>query len=86
MVILHILCYKRNIVIITIYTGVAKMYDLRGRFITDFQLLDMTDSTPILEIHFWGNGAAAITSSMVIKVVEVSVLNILISALSFALS
>ncbi len=30
----------------------------------------MTDSTPILECHFWGNGAAAMTANTVIKVVE----------------
>jgi hypothetical protein len=49
------------------------MFDLQGRFITDFQLLDMTDVAPIQEVHFWGNGAAAITSGTVIKVVEVNV-------------
>lgn len=62
---------QENLVVVSEH-GVAKIYDLHGRLITDFHLLDMNDITPVQECHFWGNGVAAITANMMIKVAEVS--------------
>lgn len=51
--------------------GVTKMFDLYGRIVTEFELLESLTSPPILECHFWGNGVAALTSDYFIRVAEV---------------
>ena len=48
------------------------MYDILGKLVHNFLLLELTTSTNVLECVIWGDGIVAITSDMQIFVVEVS--------------
>jgi len=51
--------------------GSGKLFDLHGKLIIEFNLIDGgKNSTTILECHFWGNGVAALTADLNIKVAE----------------
>ena len=48
------------------------MYDIRGKLVHSFLIIDFTTQGNVLECLFWGNGVVAMTSDMQIFVAEVS--------------
>jgi hypothetical protein len=52
--------------------GNALLYDIHGKLVCNFLLLDAVTKVHILECHFWGNGVVAISSDMTLYVYEVS--------------
>ena len=52
--------------------GNAYMYDIRGKLVQNFSIIDFSTPANILECLFWGNGIVAITSDMKIFVAEVN--------------
>ena len=48
------------------------MYDIRGKLVQNFSIIDFSTPANILECLFWGNGIVAITSDMKIFVAEVN--------------
>lgn len=51
-------------------SGTVKIFDIHGKLITTFLLLEFTSTSSVIECHFWGNGVAVITSEMEIFVAE----------------
>lgn len=51
--------------------GSVSMFDIFGKLVTQFSLLDPQTSSIVSECQFWGDGVAALTSDMIIFVVEV---------------
>ena len=47
------------------------MYDIRGKLVHNFLVIDFTTQGNIVECFFWGNGVVAMTSDMQIFVAEV---------------
>ena len=54
------------------YSGNAFIYDIRGKLVQNFSVVDFSTSANVLECLFWGNGIVAMTADMQIFVVEVS--------------
>ena len=54
------------------FTGNAFIYDIRGKLVQTFSVIDFSTSANILECLFWGNGIVAVTTDMQIFVAEVS--------------
>lgn len=52
--------------------GNVLIYDIHGKLVRSFLLLDVVTTSHVLECHFWGNGVVAITSDMQIFVAEVT--------------
>lgn len=53
--------------------GNVFMYDILGKLVHNFLLLDLTTSANVLECVFWGDGIVAVTSDMQLYVAEVMV-------------
>lgn len=51
--------------------GNVLLYDIHGKLVRNFLLLDLSTTSHVLECHFWGNGVVCITSDMQIFVAEV---------------
>ncbi len=47
------------------------MFDIHGKLLKQFTLLDNGSTNHIVECHLWGNGVAAMTSDTLIFVAEV---------------
>ena len=47
------------------------MYDIRGKLVQNFSIIDFSTSANVLECLFWGNGIVAITTDMQIFIAEV---------------
>ncbi|KAJ1439405.1 Vps16, N-terminal region-domain-containing protein [Ochromonadaceae sp. CCMP2298] len=51
--------------------GAVKVFDLHGKQVTQFSLLEPGEpAAHLLEVHFWGNGVAAISSESKVYVAE----------------
>lgn len=48
------------------------MYDIHGKLLKSFLLLDVSTTAHVLECRFWGNGLVAITSDMQLFAAEVN--------------
>jgi hypothetical protein len=55
----------------SIHIGNALVYDIHGKVVRNFSLLEVSRSVYLVECHFWGNGVVAISSSMELFVAEV---------------
>ena len=53
--------------------GLVKIYDIRGKLVAQFSLIEGSTNASIVECHFWGNGIAAMSSLSIVHVAEVSV-------------
>ena len=51
--------------------GQVVIYDVHGKIVRNFLLLDVITAVQIVECHFWGNGVVALTSDMQLHVAEV---------------
>jgi hypothetical protein len=58
--------------VIVIEDGNVLIYDIQGKLVRNFLLLDVVANEHIVECHFWGNGVVAVTSEMQLYVAEVS--------------
>jgi hypothetical protein len=47
------------------------MYDIRGKLVHNFLVIDFTTQGDVIECLFWGNGVVAMTADMQIFVAEV---------------
>jgi hypothetical protein len=47
------------------------MYDIRGKLVHNFLVIDFTTQGNVIECLFWGNGVVAMTADMQIFVAEV---------------
>lgn len=47
------------------------MYDIRGKLVHSFLIIDFSTQGDVLECLFWGDGVVAMTSDMQIFVAEV---------------
>lgn len=53
------------------FIGQVVIYDVHGKIVRNFLLLDVITAVQIVECHFWGNGVVALTSDMQLHVAEV---------------
>ena len=60
--------------VIVLEDGNCLIYDIHGKLVRNFLLLDAVATAHVLECHFWGNGVVAITSDMQLFVAEVLLL------------
>lgn len=49
------------------------MYDIHGKLVRNFLVLDAITTVHVIECHFWGNGVVVLTSDMQLFVVEASI-------------
>mmetsp|Transcript_15400 Transcript_15400/g.23213 ORF Transcript_15400/g.23213 Transcript_15400/m.23213 type:complete len:848 (-) Transcript_15400:170-2713(-) len=56
--------------VIVLEDGNALIYDIHGKLVRNFLILEAVTSVHILECHFWGNGVVAISSDMQLFVFE----------------
>lgn len=56
---------------IVLEDGNSLIYDIHGKLVRNFLLLDAVTTVHVLECHFWGNGVVAISSDMQLFVAEV---------------
>ena len=52
-------------------SGNTLIYDIHGKLVKNFLLLDAVATDHIVECHFWGNGVVAISSNMQLYAAEV---------------
>jgi hypothetical protein len=57
--------------IVVLEDGTALVYDIHGKLVRNFLLLDAITAVHLIECHFWGNGVVALSSDMQLYVVEV---------------
>ena len=67
------------------YSGNAFIYDIRGKLVQNFSVVDFSTSANVLECLFWGNGIVAMTADMQIFVVEVIFIYLISHSLSHSL-
>ena len=58
--------------VVVLEDGNVLIYDIHGKLVRNYLLLDVVTTSHVLECHFWGNGVVAITSDMQLFVAEVS--------------
>jgi len=56
--------------VIVLEDGNVLLYDIYGKLVRNFLLLEVVTAAHVVECHFWGNGVVAITSDMQIFVAE----------------
>jgi len=56
--------------VIVLEDGNSLIYDIHGKLVRNFLLLEAATTVHILECHFWGNGVVAISSDMQLFVAE----------------
>lgn len=69
--------------VIVLEDGNSLIYDIHGKLVRNFLLLEAATTVHILECHFWGNGVVAISSDMKLFVAEVIVI-LLVNNIRFA--
>lgn len=57
--------------VIVLEDGNTLIYDIHGKLVRNFLLLEAATTVHILECQFWGNGVVAISSDMQLFVAEV---------------
>lgn len=57
--------------IIVLEDGNVLVYDIQGKLVQSFLLMEVLSNTYITECHFWGNGVVAMASDMQLYVYEV---------------
>ena len=60
----------REELIVVLEDGNVFVYDILGKLVNNFLLLDLTTSANVLECMFWGDGIVAITTDMQLFVAE----------------
>jgi hypothetical protein len=56
--------------VIVLEDGNSLIYDIHGKLVRNFLLLDAVTTVHVLECHFWGNGVVVISSDMQLFVAE----------------
>ena len=72
--------YRISSTNVILLSGTVKIYDIHGKLITHFLLLEFQSNVSILDCHFWGNGVAVMSSDNIIFVAEVNYEPIIFSA------